>query len=476
MSYKVKKRKAPRILAGIFILLALAAALLYVNRWQLRLELLGEEDCTLEYGEEYREPGAEAVFGGALYLRSPVRPEVSVRGGVDTLTLGDYTLTYSAEYLWFTAERTRRVHVVDRVPPVLTLREVPGSYTLPGAAYREEGYSAWDEAEGDLTDRVERREEDGVVYYAVSDSSGNTARAERVIFVDDPIPPTLKLLGKKTLTLPFGAAYVEPGWIARDNVDGNLNRAVRVKGRVDPETPGDYLFTYTLEDSLGNRVMDWRIVTVEPEPEPEPEPMGYVYLTFDDGPSKHTQRLLDILDQYGVKVTFFVVNYGYKDMIAKEAAAGHSIGIHTASHNYEKIYASEEAFFADVDKMNEIIHEQTGAYSDLLRFPGGSSNTVSRFNRGIMTRLTQAAEERGYAYFDWNVSSGDAGDTTSSDVVYKNVITGIQAHEVSVVLMHDSLGYTVSAVERIITWCLENGYVLLPLDHDSFPAHHTPMN
>ena len=477
MSYKVRKRKAPRLLGGVFLLLALAAAaLVFLNRWQLRLELRGEEDCTLEWGETYGEPGAEAFFGGSLFLRNAVSPAVQVRGLVDSSTLGDYIVTYRAEFLWFTAERVRRVHVVDTVPPLLTLRETPGSYTLPGSPYREEGYRAWDLVEGDLTDRVERREENGMVYYAVSDSSGNTASAERVIPYGDPIPPTLKLLGKKTLTLPYGTAYLEPGWVAWDNLDGDLNSRVQVRGTVDPEVPGDHLLTYTLEDSWHNRVMDWRIVTVEPEPEPEPEPTGYVYLTFDDGPSRHTQRLLDILEEYGVKVTFFVVNRGYADMIAKEAAAGHSIGIHSATHDYRKIYASEEAYFADLELMNQVIYEQTGSYSDILRFPGGSSNTVSRFNRGIMSRLVKAVEERGYTYFDWNVSSGDAGDTTSADVVYRNVIDGIKAQEVSVVLMHDSLDYTVSAVERIITWCLENGYVLLPLDHDSPTAHHTPMN
>ncbi len=478
MSYlqKKKRRKAPRIIGAVLLVLAAAAALVLLNRWQLRVELWGEEDCTLEYGEPYWEPGAQAVFGGELFLRDWVQPEVRVRGRVDPQTLGDYTVTYTAEYLGFTAERTRRVHVVDTTPPVLTLWEIPGSYTLPGSDYREEGYTARDRAEGDLTDRVERREEDGVVYYTVSDSSGNTARAERTVAYDDPVPPTLTLLGKTTLTLVSGTAYLEPGWIARDDLDGNLNGRVEVTGEVDTETPGDYVLTYTVEDSWHNVTTVRRTVTVEPAPEPEPEPTGIVYLTFDDGPSKHTQRLLDILDQYGVKVTFFVVNYGYTDMIGKEAAAGHSIGVHSATHNYSKIYASEEAYFADLDKMNQIIYEQTGACSDIIRFPGGSSNTVSRFNPGIMTRLVQAVEERGYAYFDWNVSSGDAGDTTESDVVYRNVINGIQAHDVSVVLMHDSLGYTVSAVERIITWCLENGYLLLPLDHDSPTAHHTPTN
>ena len=463
----MKKRKF-FLPAAALLLLAAAASLLLLNRWQLRLELRGEEEYTLEWGSEFRDPGAQAFFGGRLFFPDFAEPEVTVRGEVDPFAAGDYMLTYSADYLGFHAEKPRLVHIADTLPPVITLTEDPRRFTLPGTAYAEEGYSARDNADGDLTDQVVRRETDGVVYYSVSDRSGNTARAERVIRYNDPIPPVLTLLGETRLSLPYGTAYEEPGYRAWDNLDGNLNDRVTVTGEVDPTCPGDYTLYYAVEDSWHNGICAWRTVTVEPKPEPR----GYVYLTFDDGPGKHTQRLLDILDRYGVKVTFFVVNYGYTDLIGKEAAAGHSIGVHSASHDYRKIYASEEAYFADLDKMNGIIYDQTGFYSDIIRFPGGSSNTISRFNPGIMTRLAKAVEDRGYAYFDWNVSGGDAGITTDPDEVYRYVIEGIQAHENSVVLLHDSKSYTVDTVERILIWCLENNYALLPLDHDSPTAHH----
>ena len=468
----VRRRRFPLAALLLILFLAAASAVLLLNRWQLRLTLRGDGTCTLECGEVYREDGADAVFGGVLFLPELAFPEVRVRGSVDTRVPGDYTVTYSAEYLLYRAERTRTVRVRDTVPPELTLLGDPETYTLPGHSYAEEGFEAWDAVDGDLTHLVERREEGGRVYYSVSDRSGNTVRAERTIRYDDPYPPTLVLLGPENIVLPRDTPYREPGWVARDNADGDLNGQVRVTGEVHPEIPGEYVLCYTVEDRLHNTASAFRTVTVEAAP----EPTGYVYLTFDDGPSKHTQRLLDILDEYGVKVTFFVVDHGYRDMIAKEAAAGHSIGVHSATHDYSRIYAGEDAFFSDLDRMNEIIREQTGAYTDIIRFPGGSSNTVSRFNPGIMTRLVKAVEERGYVYFDWNVSSGDAGLTTDPDVVYRNVIEGIQQNNPAVVLMHDSLGYTVSAVERIITWCLENGYALLPLDRDSPTAHHTPSN
>ncbi len=155
-----------------------------------------------------------------------------------------------------------------------------------------------------------------------------------------------------------------------------------------------------------------------------------VYLTFDDGPGAYTQQLLDVLDKYNVKATFFVTNASpkYQDMIAKEYAAGHSIGIHTYSHDYNKIYASEEAYFEDLEAMQDVIVKQTGETTNIIRFPGGSSNTVSDITPGLMTTLTQEVQNRGYQYFDWNVASGDAGETTDTETVVSNVISGIKQH------------------------------------------------
>jgi peptidoglycan/xylan/chitin deacetylase (PgdA/CDA1 family) len=467
-----KRRRSPRglYIIGIILLLDIVITILFINRWQLRIQLRGEAEMHAECGSDFVDPGAEAEFGGERFLPRLFHPEVKVQGEVDTRQPGDYTLLYSSEFLWYSDSCSRVVRVSDTTPPEITLQQLPGSYTLPGSPYEEEGYTALDVADGDLTPWVERREEGGFVYYQVSDRAGNVARAERQIIYDDPIPPILTLLGGDRVTLAFGTDYREPGYTALDNADGDITASVRVTGEVDPNATGEYELRYEVEDSWHNRAEAVRTVTVEREP------AGVVYLTFDDGPSKHTQELLDILDKYDVKVTFFVVNYGYNDMIGKEAAAGHSIGVHSATHDYHEIYASEEAFFADLQAMNDIIYAQTGAYSDLIRFPGGSSNTISSFNPGIMTRLTQAVVEKGYQYFDWNVSSEDAGGTTDPDQVYQNVIDGIRGRKTSVVLMHDSKSHTVAAVERIIIWCLDNGYELRPLTKDSPASHHNVSN
>ena len=204
-----------------------------------------------------------------------------------------------------------------------------------------------------------------------------------------------------------------------------------------------------------------------------------VYLTFDDGPGPYTEKLLDILDRYNVKVTFFVTNGkpDYQNLIAKEAQRGHTVAIHSASHDYAKIYQSVDTYFADFDEMNSIITAQTGKAADLVRFPGGSSNTISKkYCYGIMSQLVCAVEERGFRYCDWNVSSGDAGGTTSTSQVVANVIEGIKSNNVSVVLQHDIKNFSVDAVEQIIQWGLSEGYTFLPMTSTTPMSHHGVNN
>lgn len=146
-----------------------------------------------------------------------------------------------------------------------------------------------------------------------------------------------------------------------------------------------------------------------------------IYLTFDDGPSPRTPEVLKILRDNGVKATFFVTHISgksshyMKDIVAE----GHTIALHSYTHDYDKIYASEEAYFADLQQISDLVYSETGVRTNLIRFPGGSSNIVSRFNPGIMTRLTQQVTDKGYVYFDWNVVSGDAnrGGATAQQII-----------------------------------------------------------
>lgn len=199
-----------------------------------------------------------------------------------------------------------------------------------------------------------------------------------------------------------------------------------------------------------------------------------VYLTFDDGPSEHTGRLLDVLKKYDVKATFFVTCAGsqYRDMIKRASNEGHSIGLHTCSHNYANVYANEDAFFAEINQVSNVVKEQTGKESKLIRFPGGSSNTISaKYNKGIMSRLAEQVQAKGYAYFDWNVSSGDAGGATNADMVYNNIVYKLKG-DYSIVLQHDIKGFSVDAVERVIQFGKANGFTFKALNISSPTAHH----
>lgn len=202
-----------------------------------------------------------------------------------------------------------------------------------------------------------------------------------------------------------------------------------------------------------------------------------IYLTFDDGPGKYTPKLLDILKKYKVKATFFVVNTKYIDTLTRIAQEGHTIGIHSMTHNYAQLYAGEDAYLDDLYQMQQIIYEYTGITTTMLRFPGGSSNTASKmYDPGLMTRLTKLVEDLGLQYFDWNVASCDTNASDTALKVLRQVVRGISGKKYAVVLQHDTLSHSVNAVEQIIVWGLENGYTFLPLEPDSPGCHHRVSN
>ena len=201
------------------------------------------------------------------------------------------------------------------------------------------------------------------------------------------------------------------------------------------------------------------------------QPEKWVCLTFDDGPSRTTPAVLTALDAAGVHGTFFVVATGYNEkylpLLTQAAAAGHQIALHSASHEYSDIYDSSEAYWADIALLKERIAPYVDAESiRYLRFPGGSTNTVSRRygGKGLMKQLKSEVEQKGWQWVDWNVCAEDAvGGHPSADTIYRNVVheTGEQTH--CVVLMHDSSSTrtTAEALPDIIQWYADNGYTFL---------------
>ena len=199
-----------------------------------------------------------------------------------------------------------------------------------------------------------------------------------------------------------------------------------------------------------------------------------VYLTFDDGPSANTDQILDILDEYGVKATFFVVGKeGYNDQYRRIVEEGHTLGMHSYSHVYHDIYESVEAYGQDLEKLHTYLYELTGVDSRIVRLPGGSSNTVSKDKiQDIIAYLGQ----QGMTYYDWNVSSGDAASGyVSAQQIADNVLNHVSEHHTSIVLMHDASGKntTVEALPIILEKILESdNMVLLPITEDTVPIQH----
>lgn len=423
--------------------------------------------------------GATAAFNTPASKNVPLN--VTIKGSVDSSKLGTYHIHYKAKKGIFSVQKSREVKIVDTKAPIIELNKIDGYYPKTGETYQEEGFTATDNYDGDITSKIKRTEDKNVITYTVSDSSGNKTSVQRTIEYNDGIAPTITLNGDSDITIKAGTRFEDPGCTAKDSHGNDISDSVSVSDNISTYRAGTYTITYSVTDKFGNETSIDRTVTVEAVKQTATTSSGnkVVYLTFDDGPGAHTQQLLDILDKYNVKVTFFVtnVNSGYENMIAKEAAAGHTVAIHSASHDYKKIYSSVDAYFADLNEMSDIIYAQTGQRPKLIRFPGGSSNTVSlKYCSGIMTTLTKAVTDQGYKYFDWNVSSGDAGGTTSTEEVYQNVVNGMKSHNVSVVLQHDIKGFSVNAVERIIQWGLANGYTFLPLTTSTEDVHHGVNN
>ena len=202
--------------------------------------------------------------------------------------------------------------------------------------------------------------------------------------------------------------------------------------------------------------------------------LGTVYLTFDDGPSDNTYSILSYLEQYNIKATFFVVPNRSDGCYAKLKAiadAGHSIGIHSASHVYKDIYASVEAFLDDFHEAWDIVYDATGIKTEIFRFPGGS---VNDFNTETRDYIIQEMNRRGFRYFDWNVDSNDAGGATWTEM-YNSIPSDIANNYRSVVLMHDSNSTpnTVLVLGDVLHVLVNDGYKFDKINNNTRPVQFT---
>lgn len=306
------------------------------------------------------------------------------------------------------------------------------------------------------------------------------SQEKKAIFkIVDKEAPKIKLKGTKSTNVTVNSKYTDPGAEATDEVDGDLTKEIKVEGTVDTSKVGTYELKYTVKDKAGNEATETRTVKVTKRAVSELTcgDAGVIYLTFDDGPNSYfTPVILDVLKKYNVKATFFVTSAGPDELIKREFDEGHAIGLHSSSHEYGIIYRSSEAFWKDMNTVASRVEKITGKKSELIRFPGGSSNTVSRkYKQGIMTQLAREVEEKGYGYFDWNIISGDAGETTDPKVEYNYVINGLSKSRGNVVLMHDIKKHTSEAIESIVKYGIDSGYKFEVLTKDNI-CHQRILN
>lgn len=252
-------------------------------------------------------------------------------------------------------------------------------------------------------------------------------------------------------------------------LDGDKEIAYQVdSSKVDVNKPGDYPVYYTAVDSIGNTAtVEVTATIIDPN-------QKIIYLTFDDGPSANTERILKILRDEGVHATFFVTAQfkPYLHFIKQEAEEGHAVAAHTYSHDF-RIYRSVETYFEDLEKIEKIIEEQTGKRTPIIRFPGGSNNTVSnRYNRGIMQTLKKMVIEKGYQYVDWNLDSSDAtGNNVPVSKILASACHDYQPQQC--LLMHDTdaKNTTVEALPQIIKYFKDKGYVFGTITRTSYVCH-----
>ena len=389
---------------------------------------------------------------------------------------GTYKVDFTIYNGPFKTTKEMKVNVVDKESPVITLKGDNEVKLCKIEDYKEEGYEAKDNIDGDLTDRVVVTKTNDYIYYKVADSYGNETSIGRRVIIEDDDAPDIKLLGNKEIYLSLNANYEEPGYTATDNCLGDITSRVEVTNNIDTTKTGTYTVTYKVSDNKNETIVKRTVYVVS-----DSNTKGVIYLTFDDGPGAYTNQILDILKKYDIKATFFVTNGGADEDILREYNEGHTVGLHTASHNYD-IYKSVATYFDDLNKVQERVTRITGVRAKYIRFPGGSSNTISRSRcKGIMTTLASKVEEEGYRYYDWNSLVEDAGACASRKVTDKNACVlkyfknTISYNKINVVLLHDIKSYTANSLENMILYAKNQGYIFKTID-DNAPEIHQHIN
>ncbi|WP_294464080.1 polysaccharide deacetylase [uncultured Anaerofustis sp.] len=397
---------------------------------------------------------------------------------VDTNKIGTYTLIYK----YRGKEYPIKVNVVDTVAPqfeTVPLKIESGVKISPKSLVK----NIKDATKTTIKFDKEYTFEDKGEYkvgVAVTDECGNeTVKYTKIYVVKDETPPVISNI-EPINVVESGALNLKKGVSVKDDYDPAPKLIIN-ENNVDIKKAGSYKVIYKVTDRSGNIDLKERTVNVVKKIGTTKESKKkIVYLTFDDGPSANTKEILDILDKYNVKATFFVTGNGkkYNNLIKVAHDKGHTIALHTYTHNYKKVYKSEKAYFEDLNKLENMIKGIIGYSPKYIRFPGGSSNTVSRaYKKGIMSKLTKEVVNRGYQYYDWNCDSTDAsGNEVAVGTLVKNA-TMCKEKNINI-LFHDTdaKDTTVKSLPKIIKKYKKRGYIFKAIDEKSYAPHHGVNN
>ena len=481
MKYKEKDRKRTMniiysilIVLGIILIVATTIYFIFFYK-RVVYSMNGELTINASYGHEFNDPGVDFKYGNKFLGYTSIPYET--KSEIDTNSLGEYSVKYLLSYKRFNKEIERTVTIIDDEGPVI---EAPDTIEVKSCQKEINiEYNAIDNLDGDVKEKVVREDFENHITLTSIDASNNISTKNIMIENIPEGKPTISLNGSNTIYLMSGKSYIENGAKAYDDCGNDISDRIAISNPVDTNTPSNYTVTYTITNDSGeSSSITRRVIVYKKVDSASGEDGGYktLYLTFDDGPGVYTERILNTLREYGVKATFFVTNQfpNYQYLIKKEYDEGHTVAVHTYTHNYS-IYSSIDTYMNDLNKMNEVIKNQIGSYTNLLRFPGGSSNTVSRnYATGIMSALVSKVTEEGYIYFDWDISSGDASGKNSTQI-YNTVVNSLGSGN-KIILMHDIKYNTMIALPDILDYAIANGYTFEGLTSSSRTVHFRVNN
>ncbi len=457
----MKKGKRHRLPMLLISFLFLCIAYLCINIFISPI-LLESKNQVVELGSKYDpKENIKQVFFHS-------NDSVKVKNNVNTKKVGNYTTTYTLN----NHKITCNVEVKDTQAPIFTtqiyttdLKENVKPKSFIKKIQDESKYTLSFESKPTSDSNQQ-------IVIIATDTYGNTSKQEATLIrKKDKKKPTIKT--PDTIHVMKNESYdFDKDIKVKDNYDSSPTVDIDTSN-IDFETPGNYKLTVTATDRSGNKATKEVKVVVKAA-------QKVVYLTFDDGPSENTDKILKILKQYNAKATFFVTgnNQSYNSSIKKAFNQGHTIGLHTYSHDYAKIYTSTDAYFADLQQVSDMVKSVTGQESKVIRFPGGASNTISaQYSQGIMSKLVDMVHEKGYEYYDWNCSSADASaNTVATDTIIQSSISC--DYNNIMILFHDSSPKTttVEALPSIIKHYKKEGYVFRAITSDTPEVHHGVNN